>query len=123
MTAGTIERRIADAGIRLRFDRVALRLLESVKSGVGPMLTAEESVAFTVTAPIRLPARTSAALQEQLRELRTQELSTTINGNAICARKIKNTSTDAPRVIGFVHNPGVNADLILDLAEAALRER
>ena len=120
---GTIAKRIAAAGIRVRCDKVALRLLEAVKAGVGQTLPTRQSIAFTITAPIRFPAKTAAAVQEQLREFRTQRLSTTIHGNEIRARAIENVSRGMPPVIGFVHNPEHSADLLLDIVETSLREQ
>lgn len=123
MTEAKIAERIAAAGIRLRFDKVALRLLDSVKASVGQVLAKDQSIAFTVTAPIKLPAKTTAALQECLRQLGCEGLNTAINGNEIRARIIKNASRHMPRVIGFVHNSDTNADLLLTIAETSLRER
>jgi hypothetical protein len=123
ITEMMIMQRIAATGIRLRFDKVALRLLDVVKTGLGPMLPVGQSIAFTVTAPIKLPSKTSADLQEQLRQLRTQRLNTTINGNEIRARIVSNISSNMPRVIGFVHNAESDADLLLDIAETGFRER
>jgi hypothetical protein len=114
-----ITQRLAAAGIRLRFDKVALRLLDGVRAALAQSLPEDQSIAFTVTAPIKLPAKTSAALQEWLRRLPTHGLATTINGNEIRARIINNSTSGMPRVIGFVHN----ADLALDIAEASLRGR
>ena len=91
ITERKIAKRIAEAGIRLRFDRVALRFLDGVKAAFDQTLPIDQSLAFTVTAPIKLPAKTSAALQERLGQLPTQGLSTTINGNGIRARMVKNT--------------------------------
>lgn len=122
-TGGKMAERVAAAGIRLRFDKVALRLLSDVRAGVGQMLPVDQSIAFTVTAPIKLPAKTSAALQERLRESCTPGWNTTINGNEIRARVVRNVSRDMPRVIGFVHNPEIDGDLLLDIAETILRER
>jgi len=121
VTAEMITKRMAAAGIRLRFDKVALGLLNNVNAALSQIPPVEQSVVFTVTAPIRLPAKTTAALQEWLRRVRTQKLNTTINGNEIRARIIKHPSSNMPRAIGFVHNPENNADLILDIAEASLR--
>jgi hypothetical protein len=91
MIEAKIAERIAATGIRLRFDKVALRLLDGVKAGVSQILPIDQSIAFTVTAPIKFPAKTSAALQECLRQLHAQGLSTAINGNKIRARIVKNT--------------------------------
>src|SRR5579875_2859414 len=95
LKAGTVEeeitRQMAASGIRLRFDKVALRLLDDVKAAVSQRLPAGQSIAFTVTAPIRLPAKTSVALQEWLRRPGTQGWSTTIHGNKVRARLLNNT--------------------------------
>lgn len=122
-TEREIAKRIAAAGIRLRFDKVALRLVDSLKAGVVQILPGDQSIVFTVTAPIKHPAKTSAALQELLRDLSDGELRKTINGNEVRARRVSAVLTGMPRVIGFVHNPDSNADLILDLAESNLSRR
>ena len=126
--AATIEEeitsRVVAAGIRIRSDKVALRLLACVKAGVAPTLAADQSIAFTVTAPIKLPAKTCAALLEWLLDhLDCRDLRTTINGNEVRARITNNTTSDKPRVVGFVHNAESNADLVLEIAETSLRER
>ena len=90
---------------------------------MGRRVPAGESLAFTVTAPIRLPAKTSAALQAWLLEVTARGEARTIHGNAIHARRVKKVPRGRPRVIGFVHNPDSDADLLLDLAAASLRER
>jgi len=117
-----IAQRVVAAGIRLRYDKVALRLLVGVKASVAQALPASQSIAFTVTAPIKLPAKTSAALEQWLHRLPTHGLSTTINGNTIRARIINHTAKDIQRVIGFVHNAESNAELALDIAERSVRE-
>ena len=126
--AATIEEKITSrmnaAGIRIRSDKEALRLLACVKAGVAATLAADQSIAFTVTAPIKLPAKTCAALLEWLLDRSDDwDLGTTINGNEVRARMINNTTSDKPRVIGFVHNPESSADLVLEIAETSLRER
>ena len=120
-TEREIAKRIAAAGIRLRFNKVALRLVDGLKTGVVQSLLGDQSIVFTVTAPIRNPAKTSAALQELLRDLPAGELRETINGNEVRARRVNAVLIGMPRVIGIVHNPESNADLILDLAESNLR--
>ena len=123
MSEGKIMKRIAATGVRLRCDRVAVRLLDDVKAAIGQILAEDQTIAFTVTAPIKRPSKTTVALQEHLRHLRIEALSTTINGNALCARIVNHTSCYMPRVIGFVHNPDINASFLLEIAETSLRER
>ena len=121
MEAKIVER-IAAAGIRLRRDKVALRLLASVQAGVGPGVPADQCIAFAVTAPIRLPAKTSAALQECLRRLRSEGLSTVLHGNEVRARLVRHTAGGVPRVMGFVHNPDVDGEVLLTIVATGLRE-
>lgn len=118
-----ITQRVIAAGIRLRFDKVALRLLDDVTASVAQALPAGQSIAFTITAPIKFPAKTSTALQQWLKRLVTRGSSTIINGNEIRARLMNHTANDLRRVIGFVHNAGINPDVALDIAETSLRER
>jgi hypothetical protein len=117
-----IIKQITAASIRLRFDKVALRLVDGLKANVIQILPASQSVVFTVTAPLKHPAKTGAALQGWLRDLPLGGSRKTINGNDVRARRLKSVSTDMPKVIGFVHNPESNADLILNLAETSLSE-
>ena len=125
--AETIEReiaeRIAAAGLRLRFDKVALRLVNGLKASVAQIVPEDRSIIFTVTAPIRHPAKTSAALQDLLSDLPAGELRRIIHGNQVRARQVTTDSNGMPKVIGFVHNPESDAGLILDLAERSLSER
>ena len=116
-TEQEIAERIATAGVRLRFDKVALRLVDGLKSEITQILPGDQSIIFTVTAPIKHPAKTRAALQELLCDMPVGELCKTINGNVVRVRRVNAISAGMPRVIGFVHNPLSNAELILDLAE------
>ncbi len=120
---GEIAERIASAGIRLRFDKVALRLIDGVKASVIEAFPKDQSMLFTVTAPIKHPAKTSAALQRLLRDFSRENIRLTINGNEVCARKVNAVLTGVLRVMGFVHNAESNPDLILDLAESNLTGR
>lgn len=120
-TESEITKKIATSGIRLRFDKVVLRLLDSVKAGVCQSLPLHQSIMFTVTAPIKLPAKTSVALQDWLGCLPLGDSRKRINGNDVRARKAFTTGTS--RVLGFVHNPGSDAERILDLAESSLSGR
>ena len=125
--SGTTEREIAEritsAGIRLRFDRVALRLIGGLQASVVGVFPEDQSIVFTVAAPIKHPAKTGAALHRLLRDLPGGNIRQTISGNEVCARKVNAVLAGMPRVLGFVHNPESNPDLILDLAESKLTGR
>jgi hypothetical protein len=63
IAADTVEReiiaRLGAAKLRLRFDKVALRLVGGLKAALASVVPEGETVAFTITAPIRLPAKTA----------------------------------------------------------------
>lgn len=122
-TEREIGARIASAGIRLRFDKVALRLIDGLKASAGQILAEDQSILFTVSAPIKNPAKTSAAIQGLLRDLPDGEFCRMIKGNEVRVRKVNAVLAGMPRVMGFVHNPEINSDLILDLAESNLSRR
>jgi hypothetical protein len=54
---------------RLRFDRVVTRLIQGLHASLGETLPGGTTVVLTVTAPIRLPSKTAAALEEKIRAL------------------------------------------------------
>ena len=115
-----IIQRCAAAKLRLRFDKVVLRLVGNLKNSLADFVPEGQAVIFTVTAPIKLPAKTIAALDTLLRgDFSGGE----VQGNQVLARRLTGVAADRPRVLGFVHNPESDAGHILDLAEARLHER
>jgi hypothetical protein len=120
-----IEREIAEgakaAKIRLRFDKAVLRLVDGLKASLAGVVPEEETVIFTVTAPIRLRAKTAAAMEDLMRGgLPGHETQRIIHGNCVRVRRVTGVATNMPRIIGFVHNPESDADVILALAESRL---
>jgi hypothetical protein len=112
---------------RLRFDRVVLGLLRRLRAGLTPIVPDGEAVVLTVTAPIRLPAQTAAALEKQIRDSLADgpgrlEIEEAICGNQVRARLVKGVSRRMPKVIGFVHNPDSDADVLLDLTQSMLQQ-
>jgi len=69
--ANTIEReivaRLRAAKLRPRFDKVALPLVSELKAALASVVPEGQSVVFTISAPIRLPAKTAAALANMAR--------------------------------------------------------
>lgn len=109
----------------LRFDKVATRLVERLQRNLAKAVPRDATVLVTITAPIRLPAKTADALEETVRALLTRgstqrDKTAVINGNSVRIRVTKHASKRAPRVLGFVHNSGVDPILILDAARDAL---
>lgn len=109
------------ANLRLRFDKVAMRVVGALQGTLAEIVPEREAVLFTITAPIRLPARTIAAIETIARgSLAGLQTSNMVNGNDVCLRWIKGVKAHMPKAIGFVHNRGSSAELLLDLAEARL---
>ena len=124
----TIEReiveRIAAAKLRLRFDRVVRWLVDDLKAELTELMPEGEALLFTITAPIKLPAKTATALKSLARgEISGHEFRGNIHGNQVHIRRLVGISTPMPRVIAFVHNPESDASVILKLAELRMLDR
>lgn len=99
---------------RLRFDKVARRFVADLQAALRDAVPDGTTVTFTIAAPIRLASKTAVALEEQIRALLARRVARadaehTIHGNAIRVRVVRDGSTRAPNVIGFVHNPDPGA--------------
>jgi hypothetical protein len=110
---------------RLRFDKVVLRLIGGLQAALREAVPEDEAVMLTVTAPIRLPAKTAAALESRIRDGLARrsakaEVAETIHGNRIRLRFVKGVPAQASRVIGFVHNPETDPEVLLHLAQSLL---
>lgn len=118
------ERTVIDAvaaRYRLRFDKVAIRLVERLQATLGESVPEGMIVLVTVTAPIRLPAKTAAALEEKIQTLLARgsplrDVQETIHGNGVRIRFWRGKPAPAPWLMGFVHNPDSDARQLLDVA-------
>jgi hypothetical protein len=124
----TIEReiteRIAAAKLRLRFDKVVRRLIDGLKATLAEIVSEDQTIVFTLTAPIKFPAKTAAAIEGLVRDgLPDSEVRNTIHGNHVRLRRVAGVPAEMPRVVGCVHNPESDASLIMALAEARLLGR
>jgi hypothetical protein len=109
----------------LRFDRVAVGLIGRLQAALHESVPDGKSVILTITAPIRLPGKTAGALEEKIRTLLAHGLSRvglkdTINGNQVHARIVKSRWGRAAKVIGFVHNPDSDPDVLFGLTHSVL---
>jgi hypothetical protein len=124
----TIESRAARRGTvtkpRLRFDRVALRLIHDLRVALEGSVPDGRTVLVTITAPIRLPSRTATAMEEKIRKLLTRAtpkgLRYTIHGNRIQVHLLRGGAGRTARLIGFVHNPDSDPTLLIDVARSLL---
>ena len=110
---------------RLRFDKVATRLIESLKATLGESVPKDVTVLVTVTAPIRLPSKTAVALEDKIttllgRRSPARDEKHTIHGNHVRIRLLRDKSGRAPRMIGFVHNSDSDPLLLLNMTRELL---
>ena len=113
------------AKLRLRFDKVANRVISRLQAAAVQIVPGRMTVAVTITAPIRLASKTTASLEELVRtrvaRKRTErDAKATIHGNRARVRILRNKSGRAAKLIGFVHNSDSDAVLLLDIAQEML---
>lgn len=111
----------ASARPRLRFDKVATRLIERLKTTLGKTVPDGMTLLVTITAPIREPANTAATLEDKIRALLgrgslRRVRKHTIHGNRVQIRFLTGVSARAPNVIVFVHNPETDPLQLLSMA-------
>ena len=124
-----IQRRIADRGCpaepRLRLDKVALRVVRVLQANLNAVVPEGETVIVTITAPIRLAAKTTSELEERIRAClmrrsRSVEVKDSIHGNQIQFLVVKGIPRRAAKVIGFVHNPDTDPGILLEMTRSLL---
>jgi len=121
IAVATIKPQVA-ARQRLRFDKVALELLQRLQTALQDSVPDGKTVVLTVTAPIRQSGKTAAAFEEKIkdglaRRAAKLDIKDTIQSNSVRARLVKGGN---PEVIGFVHNPDPKSDVLLDLTQSLL---
>lgn len=123
MIERTIIERIKAAKIRLRFDKVVLRVVGELQAAVVDAVPDGGSIIFTLSAPIRHPAKTATAVASLVRRSSVRgECREMVHGNDLRIRRLAGLPAHTPKVLGFVHHPGSDAGVILTIAEARLRE-
>ena len=133
---GSVDREIAEAvaaagdtttsRLGLRFDRVVVRVLNHLRLFVGADAPEGLTVLLTLTAPVRAPKTTAVALEREVAALLQNgcpeaERSVVLYGNRAALRLIEHAPRRGQVLLGFVHNPDVDAAVILHLAERWLR--
>jgi hypothetical protein len=108
----------ATAKIRLRFDKVAARVIASLQAAAVNIVPGE-------TAPIRLASKTISSLEELIRSLVARkwprrDAKATIQGNRVRIRILRSGSERAPKLVGFVHNSDSDSLLLLDMTQELL---
>lgn len=110
------------ARLRLRFDKVVVRLIERLRATFREGMPGNVTVLLTISAPIRLPSKTADALEDKIRVLLARrdartETSGTIHGNQIRLRRETFASSPA-KIIGFVHNAVTDPRMLLDMTRS-----
>ncbi len=110
---------------RLRFDKVATRLIERLQATPGKSVPDGTTLLLTITAPIRLPSKTTASLEDRIQTLLGrgspgQDEKHTIHGNHVQIRLLRDESERAPKMMGFVHNSGSDPLLLLNMTRDLL---
>jgi hypothetical protein len=119
----TIQQRMADKP-RLRFDQVVHRLIARLKAALHEYVPDGTTVIVTITAPIRLASKTAEALEDNIKAClarRSSQREDTIHGNQIRIRLVKSSVRQVSKVIGLVHNPDSDPDMLLDMAQSLLQ--
>jgi len=113
------------AKLRLRFDKVATRLVRSLQTALAETVPDGITVLLTITAPIRLPSKTAAALEDKIKTLLRRGSSgrvakDSIHGNHVQIRLLRDESEQAPKMIGFVHNSDSDPPVLFDMTRESL---
>lgn len=110
---------------RLRFDKVATRLMKRLETACGETVPDGMTVLVTIAAPIRLASKTAAVLEEKIQTLAGRrspgrDAEATIHGNRVRIRLLRSQSGRAPKMIGFVHNSDSDPLLLLNMTRELL---
>ncbi|HKO79484.1 MAG TPA: hypothetical protein VJU78_03775 [Chitinophagaceae bacterium] len=111
----------------LHFDKVVVRLFEGLRVSVERVIPKGMTVIVTVTAPIKLPAKTEQEIEGIIKDfldsgIRQQDRKVTVCQNEVRLRIVESSPKRADKFVGLVHNPGTDAKLLLDLATQWLLE-
>ncbi|MBL7787539.1 MAG: hypothetical protein JNM36_16660 [Chitinophagales bacterium] len=109
----------------LRFDKVVVRLLGNLRTLVEEVSPEKRIVLMTITAPIKLAAKTEYELEQQIKSILSSDngnddLFMSVFQNKIRLRIINFSSNHVVKFVGLVHNPSTDAKLLLDLTTAWL---
>jgi hypothetical protein len=108
---------------RLRFDKTAIGLVKRLQKTLAKSVPDGKTVIMTITAPIRQDSKTGAVLEDKIRKLLATgrgQLKTTIYTNRIQVRVLKGGARRTSKLIGFVHNPEPNPEILFDVTRSVL---
>lgn len=108
---------------RLRFDKVAVGLVKRLQSALSKSVPDGRTVVVTITAPILKDSKTGLVLEDKIRELlatRRAQLKATIHGNRIQVRVLEGGTSQTSKLVGFVHNPKPDPEVLFDITRFLL---
>ena len=110
---------------RLRFDKVALGLVARLRTALQGLVPDGRTIVVTVTAPIRVRAKTAAAIEGEVHRLlanraRPARLRAMIHRNQVQVRIVPGGTRRTSKVIGFVHNPDSEPSVLIELTRRLL---
>lgn len=113
------------AKLRLRFDKVATRVIQRLQASLDDTVPDGMTVLLAISAPIRLPSKTAAALEDKIGTLLGRgslgrDAKDTIHGNRVHIRLVSDESDRAPKLIGFVHSSDSDPLLFLNMTRDLL---
>jgi hypothetical protein len=110
---------------RLRFDRVVLRVFERLRTALRDEVPSGVTVVVTITAPILVPGKTIAAVEERIRALlgkrSSRGLTETVHGNEVRIGIIRRPKAATAPIVGFVHNRDSDRSVLFDVTEALVQ--
>lgn len=115
------EKGITISKLGLRFDKVAVRFLNNIRSAITKDIPDGTMMLLTITAPIKLPQKTEIEICEQISDfINTNKLQTSRKiiafYNKIHIKIIDVSKKQTERFVGFVHNPEIDSVQLLDIA-------
>jgi hypothetical protein len=113
---------LQDAKPRLRFDKVATRVIEQLQAAADETVPDGMTLLVTITAPIRLPSKTAAVLEDVIRSRgpRAGGYKRTIHSNRVQIDVVSSEQGRAPRMIGFVHNSDADPPVLFTMTRELL---
>jgi hypothetical protein len=105
----------------LRFDKVVVQLLGNIRAAIEQEVPGEIVVIMTITAPIKHPTKTEYEIIGRIKNflefgIPQQDSALTIFQNEVQLRFVESSPKQNTKFIGLVHNPDIDAKMILDLA-------
>jgi hypothetical protein len=105
----------------LRFDKVVVRILGNIRNAIEQEVPKESVIIVTISAPIKLPAKTEHELIEKIRSVvskgkKERDTSLTIFENEVRIRFLKYSSKQNINFIGLVHNKDIDSKYLLDIS-------